>query len=664
MGRFVQPKGTSTSSKKSLLGGLMSSGLVPIAFNIVEKLLSVNWLPNNFFFLNGKLTLFFPYFVLVFGLVTAYLFGQAFQYLGIRKDEVDDKRKGLVKRDEQTGVVSSPMFYDYLFLDKPPVYVRVIRSIGLFLKSLSIILFFAFVIYLAAFFVGCYVIESNGLPVLAKYPDYSFTKLWRSNLYLMVLGGLSGLILAVFLYLYFEKAIGRLSQKVNTEILKKLKESDYRKGTKKDIRDISYSNFEPYEHYLYWGEAKKQNSIFLGLEQDRTPVFVSRDDWKVNTLQIMGNMGTGKSVQAINCLSQCMVNFDDSVIVFDPKDDEFAASVLKKYAKNFYYFDLRRGMPAQLNLFKGVKADELNELFSSTFGLVETDDPSDYYRSNERFVIQELSKKLDGELNAKVILDKAQGLNSELKKKGESILLRLNEVLGLSAIQTNDGVNFAEIIESGACIYVVGSTEDPAVEKLMKMLFIRFCQIVKGRNRMGVTKHVNFFLDEFKYMICRTSVNALGTIRDKNAHIILAHQTLGDLERVSMGVDANEVKTIVKNAPMKWIYKITDIESAEWVSSLTGKAIVENERQHTSPELGGYEIVSTSKEVHTDTDYLIETNVIQTLPKFCAVLVGVDLAKLVYSSPLTITKSEIKVAEKTPFIYEQKASAEYDPLKF
>lgn len=91
----MQPKGALTLSKKSLLGGLMSSGLVPIAFNIVEKLLSVNWLPNNFFFLNGKLTLFFPYFVLVFGLVTAYLFGQAFQYLGIRKDEVDAKRKGL-----------------------------------------------------------------------------------------------------------------------------------------------------------------------------------------------------------------------------------------------------------------------------------------------------------------------------------------------------------------------------------------------------------------------------------------------------------------------------------------------------------------------------------------------------------------------------------------
>ena len=104
----------------------MSSALVSLAFKIVEKLLSANWLPNNFFFLSGKLTLFFPYFVLVFGLVTTYLFGQAFQYLGIRKDEVDTKKKELVKRDEQTGVVSNPMFYDYLFLDKPPFNVRVI----------------------------------------------------------------------------------------------------------------------------------------------------------------------------------------------------------------------------------------------------------------------------------------------------------------------------------------------------------------------------------------------------------------------------------------------------------------------------------------------------------------------------------------------------------
>lgn len=643
----------------------MGLDFLSLASKVINLLLGVTWLPNSFFFLSGKLTLFFPYFVLAFCLVSIYTFGRSFQYLGIRKSEVDSTKRELRTTDKETGTVKDPFFYQYLFIDKPPFSVRVIRTFGLFFKNLSWILFLFFALYLSAFFLSCYFIESKGFNVLAKYPSFSFVKLWTSNLHLMIFGAVVGVILAVVLYVFSEKYIGRLSQKINTDILRSIQESDFRKGKKKDIRDIQYLDFEPYDHAKYWGVAKQNNSIFLGLQDDKKPIFVNREDWKINTLQIMGNMGTGKSVQAVNCLCQCMVNFDDSVIVFDPKDDEFASSVLKKYSKNFYYFDLRRGMPAQFNLFKGVKSDELNELFSSTFGLVETDDPSDYYRSNERFVVQELTRILMGEeLNAKIILDKSQELRSDIKKKGESILLRLREVLSLSAIQTNEGINFDEVIESGSCVYVVGSIEDPAVEKLMKMLFIRFCQIVKNRNRMRYTKHVNFFLDEFKYMICRTSVNALGTIRDKNAHIILAHQTLGDLERITAGVDSKEVKTIVKNIPMKWIYKITDIESAEWVSSLTGKALVESERQHTSTEMGGFEMVSTKKEVHTDTDYLIETNVIQTLPKFCAVLVGVGLAKLVYSNPLKIEKSEIKVNEMPAFQVEQVKIRQDDPLEF
>ena len=579
---------------------------------------------------------FLIYFAYVAVFIILYKISEHFEYIGISKSAV------LKKKKELTSENSSPQIKDYLFMDNPKIKIKSYRMFGFVFSRLFFYGFGLWLIYITLICsVSLFIEIKGGYTPFGKWSIYS-SLITDNALYFIALGMACGGGIGVVLMIMLEPKLGKFSQNANKEIISSITESSLRKGNLTDIRELKFNQQENFDNYIYWGEAKKINSIFLGLDCEKKPIYIERNDWKMNTLQIMGNMGTGKSVQAINCLCQCLINYSDSVVVFDPKHDEYAPSVLKSHTDKFYYFDLRRGTSPQLNILKGISSHELNELISSSFGLIETNDPSDFYRDNERYAIQELIKSLNDDLTLNNIIEKINHLPKDIAKKGEGIFVRLKELFDLSCIQTNEGIDLDAVIKEGGCIYIVSSTEDPTVERLAKVIFTRINQIIKKRDRIIENKHVNIFLDEFKYMICRTSINALGTIRDKNAHIILAHQTLGDLERKTTGVDSNEVKTIVKNIPMKWIYKITDIATAEWVSSLTGQTLIETERKHALTDIGGHELLSTDKELLTGTSYLIDTNTVQSLPKFCAVLIGVGLAKLAYANPIKINKLNIQ----------------------
>ncbi|MDE1480775.1 Mobilization protein A, partial [Xenorhabdus bovienii] len=155
-------------------------------------------------------------------------------------------------------------------------------------------------------------------------------------------------------------------------------------------------------------------------------------------------------------------------------------------------------------------------------------DNADFYRDNDRQAVRLLSSQFEHGTDVTALLEAAQRLPQKVRESASGFMTLLQELGALSVLQTRDGVDLKDFILNGGCLYVVGSLRDESVIMLQKMLFVRCLQIIEERDRFHETTHVNIFLDEVKYLLSKSSLEALGTVRDKNCNILLTHQSLGD----------------------------------------------------------------------------------------------------------------------------------------
>jgi type IV secretory pathway TraG/TraD family ATPase VirD4 len=130
-------------------------------------------------------------------------------------------------------------------------------------------------------------------------------------------------------------------------------------------------------------------------------------------------------------------------------------------------------------------------------------------------------------------------------------------------------------------------------------------------------------LDEFKYILSPPALQALGTVRDKNCHLTLAHQSIGDLEECK-GLDPAVVRgAVLENTGIKFIYRATTLETAEWASGLSGTIIAKTRR--TDIQQSAFDAATAQyNEVERA---LLTVNDIYAMPKLVGMLFGVGLAK-------------------------------------
>ncbi|MGY5652749.1 type IV secretory system conjugative DNA transfer family protein [Vibrio cincinnatiensis] len=416
------------------------------------------------------------------------------------------------------------------------------------------------------------------------------------------------------------------------------------KGSKKNYRDEDQAstvdnvdNFMPkakaFKPQKYFQKAAKASSIFFGLDASNESVFVPLNKFRSSNLQIMGAPGTGKGVQAGVVLSQS-IHCGDTVLSFDPKNDRFCKHVLnyacQSSGKTFTYIDLNQGMQAQINPLFGANPYQITELFTAAFGLGRKGSDSDFYRNSDREAARVMANS--GYESIREMHDYAHEiLGDELAKKAEGFLSQLKELALISSIQTRKGLNLVELIERGGAVHIVGSMRDESVLMLQKMLFVRVVQIVENRDRHNA-RHVTAFLDEFKYLLSAPAVNALGTVRDKGMNILLAHQSLGDLEQCGNDLNPKAVATnVIDNCQLRWIYRTTIKDTAQWAASQTGVKNVDVESRTIETNESNSELVSSERRVMKREHDYIDVNTIQHLKDRTAVCVGLDRATLAYT---------------------------------
>ncbi len=454
----------------------------------------------------------------------------------------------------------------------------------------------------------------------------------ESHLYIYIGYMIIGIIMTFLLYRYTLHSL-------DIAISKLLKKSSLSRSVATDIRTISSDvpdkllSYDPVKYF-------RKNKIFVGLSRHSKPVYFDMKMWLSSHTQLLGTTGVGKSMAAACLLTQAIRN-GETIIAFDPKDDEFLPHVLKQEASlagiDFYYIDLK-GPVAQINILKGKSEAQIDEMLTTAFSLAEKGTDADFYRLYDRkaarMFANQCAAKSDSfnQLVRQFIID-----NPELQENAPKFKADLEEMSALPVLSAKNGLDIKRAISKGAVIYVKGSTRYSQILKTQKMLLISFIQFIESRNR-DESRSVCIFLDEFKHAMSKPAFEALSTIRDKRAHLILAHQSLGDLRDTPEDIKPDSaVATVNENCAIKLTYKIRDPDTADWLSRMSGKILIDDEmRSFTTKTLT--EIKKPEKVLRQTERCLIDTNMLMSLPTRCAVLYGNGLADFVFISPIKVYK--------------------------
>lgn len=381
-----------------------------------------------------------------------------------------------------------------------------------------------------------------------------------------------------------------------------------------------------------------KKGVFLGLDEFKRPIYLPASEWRSSHAQVVGTTGSGKGVAAGVLLFQA-VQQGEAVVIIDPKSDEFLPFVMASAARKadvpFVYVDLM-GQRAQWNPFFAKSEHEIEELLTAGLGMGDTGSDADVYRVEDRRVARRFAafcSQHQGPVHRQFADFFAN--NHDLVESARKFYADLEELVFTPCVKASTGVDLPALLQAGAVIYVRGSTRNPRILKLQKILLLAFMQAIEVRERASA-RHVVCFLDEFKYVLSRPAIEALGAIRDKRAHVIVAHQTLGDLEDCGRDLTAQAViGAVVENCAIKLAYKARDPDTAMWLSRLSGTILVDDETRTIERNLGLTEKQS-QRTLRQAERPLVDINQLLMLPKRTAVLFGVGHARFIHTSPIQV----------------------------
>lgn len=397
-----------------------------------------------------------------------------------------------------------------------------------------------------------------------------------------------------------------------------------------------------------------QKGCFVGLNLDNKPIYIAWQKIRETHIEVIGTTGCGKGV-VMTLIAYQTVLAGERVIWFDPKFDRFSPRILadaaKKAQKTFCFINLNPEQPPQLNPLAEAEAFEIEELLVSAFDLKGKGTDGDFHRGKDEDAAIQASRLAveKGALSIPALIQACRG--DDFITKQENFWRKLCKLGDLDAIKTQGGINLKDAILSGSVIYIVGSSDNERVKMLQKLLLVRISQIIKKQDRLAKSSPTCIVLDEFKHVLSPTALTGLGVIRDFDAHCLLAHQSLGDLDSCA-GISRAEAEgAVLDNTAIKIVYRLGDSSYAEKLSKNSGKKSVfieqagKNINEHHHAE-------GSWREAHVP---LIDPDVLTHLPMpsdrkgqaSMGVLFGINIAKIFYVGHIP-TKGSLPSVKAAP----------------
>ncbi len=391
-----------------------------------------------------------------------------------------------------------------------------------------------------------------------------------------------------------------------------------------DVRTLPVLNgsarsFDPRPYF------RPEQGLFLGLH-DLQPLFCP-PPWP--HIQLCGSTGSGKSALMGLLAAQCL-NLGEAVAYFDPKEDQWAASVLQQAAlcagQPFWVLDLRPEAPPQFNLIAGLRSVQVEELLIAGLELHERGNEADFYRLTDRQMAYRLAQDLRPDDTLATLY---QRHGAQIRHRAPALSGRLEELVRLQVASGASLEPLNQWVQSGGALYVLGSLRHEGVIRLQKMLLLRLLQLAENRPAAR-TRKMALLLDEFRHHLCKTSLEALATARDKEVHLVLAHQSLGDLQAGPEQLRPQTVtSSVIENCTLKIVYRLQDPDTAHWFAARSGDRLTYSRQW----QLQGNRRRELPHQVQENRSPYCDPAVLLHLAPGEAMVFGLGLAKKISVSP-------------------------------
>lgn len=424
-----------------------------------------------------------------------------------------------------------------------------------------------------------------------------------------------------------------------------IKKSKLERNTKTDVREVRNLLPDSVEYNpLNYIDLKK--GVFIGLDKEDQPQYITVKEFQKQHAAIIGTTGSGKGISATILLYQAIL-LDEAVFVEDPKDDEWAAHVLREACKlagkRFVLINLNK-QNFQLDLLADISKEQLEELFNAGFSLAKKGEGADFYRIADRRAARNTSVIHEKGMTLRDLFDTS--FVQSLEEDVPAFYGELEEVALVNSINATNGFSLKEIFDEGGCCYIIGSTRNQKIISAQRMILTRLIQIAETRDRINSTPRVvAIFLDELKYHLSRPALEGLGTARDKSVHIFMAFQAIDDLRDCPADLNGEAViGAVIENAKFKMIYQLQNPETAEWAARMTGSILVDDEMRKTKTDISLTEIVETDRMIRQAETYYVDSNMFLNLPERVGfIFTTKELAKATKMSHILVKKKHIEL---------------------
>ncbi|EFD49745.1 hypothetical protein HMPREF0569_0063 [Micrococcus luteus SK58] len=421
-------------------------------------------------------------------------------------------------------------------------------------------------------------------------------------------------LIGFFIHLCLRRFIEPEIQNIKHKAIKKTKlERDVRTDVRK-IKDLLPVTIK-YDPLQYIDLSK---GVFIGLNDAEKPQYIPLEDWQKQHADIIGTTGAGKGVATAILLYQSIIA-DEGVFVLDPKDDEWAPHLYREACraagKPFALIDLR-SKKYQVDLLEGTNSETLEELLNAGFSLAEKGEGADFYRLGDRRASRHVSELYESGMTLRDLFN-TEYIRS-IQEDVANFHAKMEEISLLNSVNARGGLSLKDTFDNGGCVYIIGSMRNPKIISAQRMILVRLLQIAEARDRIkSKPRPIAIFLDELKYHLSRPALEGLGAARDKGVHIIMAHQSLGDLEDCPADLKPKAViGAVVENTKFKLVYRVQDPATAKWVAEMSGSILVDDESRKVKTNAVLVESVEGDRMIKQSERFYVDTNMLLNLPDF------------------------------------------------
>lgn len=328
----------------------------------------------------------------------------------------------------------------------------------------------------------------------------------------------------------------------------------------KNHDNLKLKKYNPADYYDF-----KNRKVFMSLDVDGKPIYCDYDSFiKKSHGNSTGRSQTGKNV-AIQNIAVQLLAYDEFVIMCDSKDggDDVMAPILWKYAneygKLYNYIELSLTAPPQLNILQIKDADFLKKILMQLARLEETDDmATSYYIQQDDAIAQKIAMFVANSPDEVTIYDivtKHLALFFDPKKKEQtSLQTALIKLSYKQCINAKNGVQYADLIRGGGCLYIQAKTKD---ENAILSVLISSLRFVRSQER--ISKIVTVIGDEFMKYASQDFIDIFTEGAGKGFKLITAYQTSALLEVKQIGLSSEQMLSVImSNNSYEYIYGTRD----------------------------------------------------------------------------------------------------------